>query len=555
MILRYRCPHCGCPLQADVHLATGGLLFDEGPVCWACDRAITESEVLVSAGEALGHVRVVPGGVFREDVQMAERVRKTRAQADKPEAEAGTFNPAPGRPRGKRAGIVQPEWVGQEPVAGMPEVEVVGLSDPVGANALAWETLEDAAQEPDVAQETAVAVPEALRSISDDPSGLVVDAGAVVPVLSAEQRQGRARELYGVVQEHKESGFLLAAALDEIRRDKLYVELGYSTFAAFSERELGVSRQRAYKMIEEQRGRLALAEVSTMVDSGASMISGRAVRRLAPAFEQEPERAAAAVAEVQAETGKPITEPQARQVVSDLNLACTCSHFGAQHTWQNNGATRGRCRATENGKNCECEGFSPVAAAAPAPPRDLPNPGAIAKGEVRCGNPVCRHKADWHGPSRQGACEGRQGAGGGDRCPCEGFVAVLGNVGAVSGTQDNGAKPYEPQADTGFVTKVMDLRLEFNRPETLLGIKHLAAHPDLATGAVGHLQGLVGVIERVLAAIERGDGEVWVDPYLGAVIASGGLMESEGDEAVDEAVDPVEEAALGIPGLATSTKE
>ena len=61
MILRYRCPHCGCPLQADVHLATGGLLFDEGPVCWACDRAITESEVLVSAGEALGHVRVVPG--------------------------------------------------------------------------------------------------------------------------------------------------------------------------------------------------------------------------------------------------------------------------------------------------------------------------------------------------------------------------------------------------------------------------------------------------------------------------------------------------------------
>ena len=263
-------------------------------------------------------------------------------------------------------------------------------------------------------------------------------------------RQTRAVELIGVVRQYQDAAAMVMAALEEIKSDKLYVELGYKSWTAFSEGELKLSRQRADQIILESRSRKMTN--AFVIDSEASPsvpVSGRALREIATLSESDPEAAAEVLSEVAA--SGPVTAPAVREAVQRRTqpetphvetlsekaerTACVndCGHYQARHVLFRDGHY-GPCR------ECTCTAYVAPGTMAPRPPAVEPEPAA---------EPV-----------------------------------------VVS--------------DTRFLRLVRDLHVELNRPECALGIVSLARQPEAAFEAAAQVMALCRRLEQVADALISG---------------------------------------------------
>jgi hypothetical protein len=283
--------------------------------------------------------------------------------------------------------------------------------------------------------------------------------------LSLEARKGRADELIGIVREHLDAASLVAVALDEIRDQKLYVELGYRTWALFTEGELGVGRRRANKIIQEQRASRALRDtnevlVGTAVPTNEKEVelSGRALQAIAPLVEVDPEAARDLVARLS--EGGPVTEQAIR-----------------------------------------------TASRPPSYPRF--NAAPVAPAKLNCADWECQHPQDWHEGGR-GHCEGRHKTQVGAMCACSRFIAPVSTAGQPAPTPRPWAPaesegPYEPRPDSRYVRMCRDLMLEFNRPEARMSVDYMAGVPALQEQGIAAVQELRDRLDEVLWSLQSGE--------------------------------------------------
>ena len=281
---------------------------------------------------------------------------------------------------------------------------------------------------------------------------------------TTEERQARLAELKAVIATGLETFEVVGTALEEVRRDKLFIDAGYQTFGAFAKAEFGISSGRAYQLVQEQKLSNALesARRAANVTEPERRTSGRAMRAALDVTEGDVERAADLIITVEA--AQPATEQAVRDAAPEkpvrvrrgavaftppaetmaeraIRTACvTCAHFEQRHVTRPDGSV-GVCR------ECDCKAYV-------APGSTVPTP-------------------DVSGPE-----------------PVSGDLPVS-----------------EPVPDTRFLRLVTDLMLDLNRPETQAGIIALGHNQQVGLKAAEQVLALRNRLDEVADALTGAYGQ------------------------------------------------